>query len=130
MSASCRVMIVEHDPDLSDLYSEVLQRAGMDVRRTRDAQDCVTVLDEWQADALVLDLDLHGHSGFEILHELQSYDDLSKLPVIAISNVQPEHFPLSESAWQAYGVHHVLYRPTTRPQQLLSLIKNLVQASA
>ena len=119
---SRRVLLVEHDPDLSQIYSEVMEKSGFVIKRSRGAQHSITLLDEWEADVIVLDLGLPGNSGIEVLHELQSYDDWSSIPVIALTNVRPEHYPLDDADWADYGVHTVLYRPTIRPADLVSLV--------
>ena len=122
-----KVLIVEHDPRLSDLYSHAFERAGFETKKARSAQDCVTLLDDWMADILVLDLGLPGHSGFEVLHELHSYDDWDDVPVVALTNVQPEHYPITDKTWKKYGVQKVLYRPSLRPHELAVLIKKLAK---
>lgn len=124
---SQRVLIIEHDPQLSSLYAHAFERAGFVIKRVRDAQKAVEVLDSWIADVLLLDLGLPGHSGIEVLHELQSYDDWSEVPVVALTNVQPEHYPIDSETWLKYGVQKVLYRPSVRPSDLAVVLKQIAK---
>lgn len=120
-----RVLVIEHDPRLSSLYTQALERVAFEVHRARDAQTAVELLDTTQADVIVLDLGLPGHSGFEVLHELQSYDDWHAVPVVALTNVQPEHYPITKKTWRRYGVVEVLYRPDVRPHELAERLKTI-----
>ena len=129
MSGKKKVLLIEHDPDLSDLYQHALVEAGFTVKVARTAQESVIALDDWPAHAVLLDLGLPDNSGIEVLHELQSYDDWGGLPVVALTNVRPEHYPMSPEAWADYGVKRVLYRPQVRPRKLAALLKTLAKDS-
>ena len=71
---------------------------------------------------------LPSHSGIEFLHEIASYSDVNKLPIIILSSVSKRDFGMTDERWLHYGVVEYLYKPQTKPQDLLVAIKKqLVQ---
>ncbi len=120
---SKRILLVEHDSQLKELYEDVLKKANFEVKSSRSAQDSVELLDDWRADAAVVDVGLPGHGGWEVVHELLSYDDWQNIPIILLTNTDRDQFQLGESQWQEYGIVDVLYKPNTTPRLLAEALK-------
>ena len=67
-----RVLIAENHPDLSEVMSRIID-AEPDMRcvgRIASANEVLSKARDSSADALVLDLSLHGGSGLQLIEEL------------------------------------------------------------
>lgn len=83
--------------------------------KTSSASDAIAAAE--QCDAVIMELSLAGHSGFEFLYELRSYADLQKMPVIIFSRLQLTDEVLHSRSFKALNVIY-LYQPTTTLAQL------------
>ncbi len=83
---ACRVLLVEDDPALADMYSLALELRGFVVERARTAAEA------WQlgrgpwADVILLDVGLPDRSGLELLRDFRSDPDVPQVAVIIFTN--------------------------------------------
>ena len=77
-----RILVVDGDRDLLDVLVFALQRAGFEVAASLNAPAARNRLAETAADLLVLNVDLGGDSGLDLLRELRRGG--SDLPVIML----------------------------------------------
>lgn len=75
-------LIIEDDPDLSEIFAEALQAAEFETKIIRDGQEALTCLAEDQPAVVVLDLHLPHASGDDILHQIRSEPRLAQTRVI------------------------------------------------
>ena len=122
---SYKILLVEDDAWLGELYSDILQTENnTTVIRAISADQALDHLDKNEdVDLIILDMFLPGHNGIEFLHEMASYSDINTLPVIILSSVYQHDFAMTEERWQHYGVKQYLYKPLTKPQDLLVAVK-------
>jgi two-component system, OmpR family, alkaline phosphatase synthesis response regulator PhoP len=78
----CTVLIVDDEPELLDLLSGYLRDEGFSVLCAADGPAAVEQFERHLPDLVILDLDLSGGSGIEVLHRIRSVRDL---PVILLS---------------------------------------------
>ena len=85
---SNKVLLIEDEADIRDVYVEVLQDAGYAVisRSDGDAGLECALNEEW--DLLLLDIMLPKRDGVEILTRLKSTDKTKEKPVILLSNLE------------------------------------------
>lgn len=127
-----KILLVEDDLWLAELYSDILEtEKDCQVLRADSASDAIELLDKNTDVALIiLDMFLPGHNGIEFLHEIASYSDTNTIPVIVLSSVYQHDFQMSEDRWRHYGVVEYLYKPKTRPQQLVAAVKKQLARAA
>lgn len=121
-----RVLLVEDDKLLNDLYAEALSQEGFEVARVSDAQAALDYLDEHKADVLVLDIYLPVNNAFEIIQQLQSYPDWQNLPVILISSQRLGERLLNNKLKKQMSITDFLYKPETLPKDLVSAVRSAV----
>lgn len=80
-----RILIVEDDRWLAEMYRDVLQD-DFSVTLCHDAQTAIGALDEAAPDIILLDIMLPGGNGMAFLQELRSYDDVAAVPVLVCSS--------------------------------------------
>lgn len=115
-----RVLLVEDEPWLGELYQTLLLRAGHDLRWCRDGYDAIDTVDTFQPELIVLDFLLPWGNGLQLLHELASHADLATTPVILCSNVLPH--TVTAEVLRQYGVVAVIDKANTTPKKFISSV--------
>jgi len=88
-----RILVVEDDPFLSDIYNTKLKQAGFDVDLAMTGEECVDKLTANEYDLMVLDIVLPQLDGWEILgrvKEMRRQDPdsyINRLKIIILSNL-------------------------------------------
>ena len=117
-----KILLVEDDHYMRDLYQAVIVGAGYKVNVAADAQTALDILDEYGADLIIVDIFLPFHNGIELMQELQSHSDWQDIPVIVISTLDKESFGAAGRAWKEYGA--AAYFDKTS-MELGELVKNI-----
>jgi DNA-binding response OmpR family regulator len=94
------VLIVEDDQSEALLYREEFEDQGYDVRLACDADAALAAVREARPDVVVLDINMPGKDGLDLLGELMDID--RKLPVIlntAYSAYQDNYMSWSAAAY-------------------------------
>jgi two-component system OmpR family response regulator len=88
-----RVIVVEDDARIRDLFCEWLGALGCEAAGAADGEDGVRLFDEGGADTVVTDLMMPGMTGWQVIAALRQRN--AALPVIMITgsatNLDPEH---------------------------------------
>ena len=116
-----RVLIVEDDAWLGELFATVIEAHYYAVRRATSAESAIELIDDFTPDVLLLDMLLTGPNAMTLLHELQSYEDTKRLPVVLCTSLT--HMHKNFEALKAYGVRSVLNKATLTPASLLAAIE-------
>lgn len=119
-TSSVKVLLVEDDPWLAELEAEVLSQAGYTVIHAPHAPSAIAKIDEAQPDIIILDVLLTGSTAFALLHELQSYGDTKRVPIILCTNMAES---LNIDDLKAYGVQRIIDKITMHPDDLPAAIK-------
>ena len=86
-----KVLIVEDDPDIQKIYSEKLKNNDFDVILASDASLGFTIAKDENPSLILLDIMLPGKmNGFELLEILKKDENLKKIPVIVLTNLDSE----------------------------------------
>jgi CheY-like chemotaxis protein len=87
-----RVLVVDDDPNLRQLVTIRLQKAGHRVVGADSAFEALAVVQERGApDVVVLDVTMPGMSGLELLPVLRAIDGCEQLPAIFLSGRVEHH---------------------------------------
>ena len=99
-----RVLVVDDDPNLRELVSLRLQKAGHRVLTAASAGEALAMVDERGApDIVVLDVAMPGMTGFELLPALRAIDGMGALPAIFLSGrVEPHHIEAGRAMGATY----------------------------
>ncbi len=121
-----KVLIVEDDKMLATMYRDGFEGAGHKVVSAHSAQDALNKLDETAVDLILLDLILPGRSGVEVIHELSSYSDWQKIPVILMSDNHPSTFKIAKKDLAKYSVHKLVFKQQITPSAVVELAEEIV----
>lgn len=118
-----RVLLLEPDVVLAEIYCTALQNAGHTVSIATTAQAAIKEADVHKPDVVLLELQLTAHNGVEFLYEFRSYDDWLTVPVVIQTNV-PEEL-LREGAQtltKQLAIAAYLYKPKATLQQMVRAV--------
>jgi len=114
-----RILVVEDDVAAYERIRHDLLGAGYSVAWSRTGADAVELALEQQPAAIVLDIVLPGRDGWDILRDLKSRPEVSRIPLIIVSVLANHELGL------ALGADAYFTKPVDR-SQLLARLAELV----
>ncbi|MCS7071275.1 MAG: response regulator [Anaerolinea sp.] len=118
-----RICIAEDHPDLQQIFSAVFDAAGFDVYSVRDGQETLRCLYTNPPDALVLDVNMPGLSGLDILKHIREETQLRKLLHLKVVLVTGN--PTALTTAEAAMADLVLMKPVD-VFELLNLVRRML----
>jgi CheY-like chemotaxis protein len=99
------ILIVDDHPDICSVLERVFTRSGYSVTTAADGLEALQLFEAHHPDALLLDIDLPGMSGFDVC---QTIKEASTVPIILITG-----YPLDLLAAQkdVHGADLVVEKP-------------------
>jgi DNA-binding response OmpR family regulator len=119
MARRQRVLIVEDDADLRQLYRQTLSMAGYDVMEARGGFEALRHLDSKLPDIVVLDLLLPGLDGRTVRDELAAQTLTSQIPIVVVTG--------STEKLESLEVACILRKPFS-PERLVEAVRTCLAA--
>jgi CheY-like chemotaxis protein len=93
MLVGLRILVVDDDPDVLELFEVALTTCGADVTTTDNARDGVALAARVQPHAIVSDIAMVGEDGYWLVRELKRLpgEVVADIPVIAATAYGYEH---------------------------------------
>jgi len=113
-----RVLVVEDEPDVREVITEILKRAGYEVEPTADGRTAVTRARQDLPDAVVLDLMIPGLHGFEVIQHLREDETTQDIPIIVLS---AKPYPADQRKALMMGANQFLLKPF-EPRRLVAAV--------
>ena len=82
-----RILVIEDEELLRNLYCELLEMKGFTVYKSIDGQDALNILEESKPDLILLDINMPKLDGIEFLKRVKADDKLRGIPIILITGV-------------------------------------------
>jgi diguanylate cyclase (GGDEF)-like protein len=117
-----RVMIVDDDQDLLDLYDSILGGAGYSVRTADDAQNALSLLDQFQPELVLIDVSMPVCNGIELGRIIRQHEEFSTIPLLFMSAVADTDMQL---ACARLANDEFISKPI-EPWRLLMMVKSRV----
>lgn len=121
-----RILMVEDDRLLSDVYGERLRAAGFAVDVAADGTAGLEAISHDKPDLVLLDLMLPHTSGVDVLRAIRSRFDPRDLPVLVLTNAFIGG--MVQEAWAA-GASQVIIKATMTPKLAVQLVRNALDVS-
>ena len=96
---------------------------GFQVEIALDGETGLKVMRTFQPDLIILDLMLPQMSGVDVIRQIRSEDDFSRVPVIVFSNTYLTN--LIQEAWKA-GATKCLSKASCSPKEVLELVRHTI----
>jgi len=122
------VVLAEDNDDHALLIEMALERAvdvPVTIRRARNGEEAVELINESPPDLLLLDLKMPGMAGHEVLEEIKRNDRLRSIPVAVLTSSDRD-----EDVAKSYGLggNHFITKPGSPAElekKLGALLRNL-----
>jgi DNA-binding response OmpR family regulator len=79
------ILIADDDPDILELVSFRLERAGYEVLQARNGEEAVQVAIVRRPDLAILDVMMPRLDGYEATRRLREHDETRRMPVILLT---------------------------------------------
>lgn len=80
-----RILLVEDDDALANVYANRLQVEGFDVRRVNNGEDALATALSYRPDLIVLDVMMPKVSGFDVLDILRNTPETANVKIIMLT---------------------------------------------
>ncbi|MDE2451409.1 MAG: response regulator [Gammaproteobacteria bacterium] len=120
-TAKRRLLVVDDNKDAAESMSMLLQMWGHEVAFAYDGPSALVTAEQWQPEAVFLDIGLPGMDGYEVAERLRELPHAKDAVLIAITGYgQDDDRQRSRRA----GIDHHLVKPVA-PDALRNLIDSL-----
>lgn len=117
------IILVEDEADIRDVYAEMLKSSGYKVLEAADGQTAMNLLRMEQWDLLLLDIMLPGEDGMHILREVKANPEMTRKPVVLLTNLSNETF-IAECF--DMGASGYLVKSEVDPGKIVSEVENYI----
>ncbi len=114
-----KVLIIEDEISLQDLYADFLREAGFNVSTASDGDKAVELINSLDWDILLLDIMLPKLDGTEILKRVKTDPKLKLKPVVVLSNLESD---LIVKECLDLGARDFLIKSDITPQTILDTV--------
>lgn len=121
--AKKKVCIVDDDPSVREIYLMKFNQEGFDVSLATDGAEGLRVIREERPDIVLLDLQMPVKNGIEVLEELHRDEELRKIPVIVLTNIDNED---SFKEVGKFETRFYLVKSLTTPQKAVDYVREVL----
>lgn len=122
-----RLLMVEDDPTIAEMYRLRLTAAGWEVRQVGSGEAAQAAARELRPALVVLDIMLPGIDGVEVLRRLRADPDTECLQVVVLSN--SAGLAEADAEVRRLGVLDWLVKSRVSPSQLAARLEELLHSA-
>jgi len=116
------ILIVEDNELNMKLFNDLLQSYGYEVMQLTDGVEVLDVTQKHCPDLIVMDIQLPGRSGLEIIKDLKADEGLKHIPIVAVTAFAMKG---DEENIRAAGCDDYVSKPISIPLFLETVAKHL-----
>ena len=121
-----KIVIIEDDPTISQMYRMKFEADGFDVRMAANGQIGVDLVKSFKPDVVLLDIQMPEMDGAEALANIRAHQESKTTPVIVLTNLGEEEAP---SEMRSLGIHSYIVKANYTPRQVVAHVKEVVEPS-
>ncbi|HEY4963799.1 MAG TPA: response regulator [Candidatus Saccharimonadales bacterium] len=122
-----KILIVEDDPPIRELYEFKLKLEGFDIRSAADGALGLAAAEDFMPDLILLDLKMPIMTGEEMLKKLRSKSWGRNMRVIVLTNISRDEAP---HRLRLLNVDRYIVKAHYTPQQVVDLVRNILGIKA
>ena len=119
-----KIIIIEDDPTISQMYRMKFDTEGFDVRMAKNGLIGIGMVKEFNPDMILLDLQMPELDGLGALKGIRALSEHKDTPVIILTNLGEEEAP---SEMRALGVHSYIVKANYTPRQVVAHVKQVLE---
>jgi DNA-binding response OmpR family regulator len=120
-----KILLVEDDALISEMYVNKLSSAGFEVAVAKDGDEAIAKTKEIKPDLILLDVVLPKKDGFEILKEIKEYPETKNIKAIFLTNLGEEENIKRGREAQADAY---LIKAHSTPSDIVEKVKEILEA--
>lgn len=122
-----KILLVEDDPFIAEIYQKKLGESGFEVVNAVTGRDALRKIAETQFDLVLLDIVLPELSGMDILHELREKPEYDKnLKVVVFSNLSS---PEEQEATRKAGATGFISKTDFTPSKVVEEVRRYLNTA-
>lgn len=129
MEQKQKILIVEDDPLIMDLYKDTFQLNGFEVEIAKDGIESLCMLKDSaiKPNVILLDIMMPKMNGFDVLEQLKKNPKTKDIPVIILSNLAQPH---DIDTMLKLGATMYLSKIQLNPKDLVEKTKQVIKNSS
>lgn len=81
-----KILLIEDDKAMQRVFADKLSKQNIQILIAGNQEKALKIINEEKPDAVLLDVDLSGKDGFEILEKIRSDSELKDILVLILTN--------------------------------------------
>ena len=118
------VCLIDDDANIRDIYERKFLQSGFDIVSAKDGEEGLRAIALNHPDIILLDIQMPVMGGMEVLKELKKDEDLVKIPVVILSNVDDE--VVFSEIGKEYVTKFYLVKSLTTPQKVVGIVREIL----
>lgn len=118
-----KILWVEDDKLIGTILSKKLISSGFELSHAKTGEEAINLLSTVVPDVIVLDLLIPGLNGFDILQRIKATPQLSKIPVMILSNLNKQS---DIDRARILGAQKFLVKAAASLDQIVTEVRDLV----
>lgn len=120
-----KIAIIEDDPVISQMYRMKFEADGFDVQLANNGNRGVALVEAFNPDIILLDVQMPEMNGDEALAIIRSHEWGKNIPVIVLTNMGEEESP---KELRSLGIHSYIVKADLTPRQVVQRVKEALAA--
>lgn len=120
-----KILIVEDDPTLVEMYKEKLKSEGFLVNTVMDGKKAIYKIKQG-ADLILLDILMPGLNGFEVLKKIQGNEDTKQIPVLVLTNIGSDSFDNDKKLALSLGARDYMIKALNTPDDVVKKVYSVL----
>lgn len=122
-----KIAIIEDDPVINQMYRMKFEADGFEVELADNGKRGVALVEKFQPDMILLDLQMPEMGGAEALEVIRGHDWGKQVPVIILTNLGEEESP---KHLRSLGIDSYIVKADLTPRQVVSRVKEALERAA
>jgi DNA-binding response OmpR family regulator len=123
-SKKYKIVVVEDDVSICEMYKFKLDMEGFDVAVAHDGEEGLKLIKEFAPDLILLDLRMPVMSGDKMLEELRSHKWGSEIRVIILTNISKDEAPHN---LRLLNIDRYIVKAHHTPKQVIEMIQEILK---
>lgn len=122
------VCIVDDNDDIRDIYRMKFASEGIETITAADGAEGLRLIRENRPSVILLDIQMPVMDGISVLRELKADPELSKIPVIILSNVDSDD--MFRTVTELGAAEYYLVKSLVDPQRVIDVALEALQGES
>lgn len=121
-----KIAIIEDDSVISQMYRMKFEADGFDVQMADNGKSGIELVEKFQPDIILMDLQMPEMTGDEALAHIRAQDWGKNIPTIILTNLGAEESP---KTLKNLNIHSYIVKADLTPSQVVGRVKEALHLS-